>query len=307
MPKRAKALLRRLADPFGRSRSSSPNPKDTDESSDRKAERSLLANSKLDQPATTAPHVSRGPSPSTTHKANVRTPQTVRSPDATAIDKQSGSNYSHSEKVDDQSHRKLEASSPGEFGRRQTTASNHPSEATTIDASGTRAAASQVSSGPSPSTSHTANVRTPKILMPTDTTATNKHHRSTSSHSEQLSDESHPKLEASPGEPDHRLVTTSRDHSDKTATIDASGARAADSTSNVTNPYAVIMGTDPATTPPASSKAKSALGVFLKGLKRTLEVVKESSDMMPPLKTAAAAILGIWNVTEVCLRLRSLP
>jgi hypothetical protein len=297
-------VKRFLAAPFKRSRSRSPNPGEAGES-DRKVERSTPAKSELDPPAATAASVSSGQSPSTSHPTNDQTPQIPISSGAAAIGKRSGTKSSRSENVIDDSHRGLGASSPGGFGRRSSTVSGDPSETTTI-ASDTRAAASHVSNVQSPSTSHT-DARTPQIILSSDTTPINQHFGSTSSHSKKLGDGSHRKLEASPGEPDHRPVTISNDPSDQFATLDASDTRAAGSTLDVTNPYAVIMGNDPATTPSASSKVKSTLDMFLKGLKRTLEVVKESSDMMLPLKTAAGAILGIWNIVEVCLRLYSLP
>jgi len=66
------------------------------------------------------------------------------------------------------------------------------------------------------------------------------------------------------------------------------------------NPYADIMGTD---TPTAPNKAKSTVNIIRKGLKKTLEAVERNSGMIPPLKTAAGAILSLWDVIEVCLPL----
>jgi len=159
---------------------------------------------------------------------------------------------------------------------------------------------SQVATAQSPSTSQTIEVPTSN---PSDVTAISKRPGSKSSHPEKVVDESHRAAES-----DHRSTTISRDSAD-VATIDTFDMRGTSpgSAFNPSNPYMVITGADAdSTTPPtASDKAKSAMDMILKGLKKTLEVVERSSDMMPPLKTAAAAILGLWDVVEVCLLLYS--
>jgi hypothetical protein len=250
-PDRGRGLLSRLTAPIKHLRSRSPTPKEADEA-DPNTEISIPAKSKLDPPATTAPHVSSG---QTSHTFEVRTPKT-----------------------------------------------------TTIEASDARAAASHVSGGRSPSTSHAANLGTLKILLSSDTPAIHKHSGSTSSHSEKL-DGSHRNPETSPGESGLRPTTISSGPSQsQTATINnTSDAGAAGSTSNLTNPYADLMGTSSTAVPSASGKTKSTMNVVLKGLKKALEMVERSSDVMPPLKSAAAAILSLWDVVEVCLHFYSPP
>lgn len=168
-----------------------------------------------------------------------------------------------------------------------------------LDTPAITASISHVPSGQSPSTFKTVEDRIFQTLRSSVASAISKPSRSDSSHTEKVDAGSQRKLEASSSESDRRPITISSD-TGGTATVDASDVGTTGATSNLTDPYAVITGTETTTAPSASK-------VVLKGLKKVLEVVERSSDMLPPLKTATAAILGVWDVVEVGLRLYSLP